>query len=139
MGNFQANYHEMFADTAGGNYPKTGKFHESIIHAAIYKKKLLSEVVTPVLHIRLGTVLKLYQILPTKTQQKDTSGKNTARIEKEQQWERMSANLLELEVENVNNGSVFINSQHLIDHLKAALSVDWQTLDDIVRGLENST
>ena len=138
MGNFQANYHEMFADTAGGDYPKTGKFHESIIHAAIYKKKLLSEVVTPVLHIRLGTVLKLYQILPTKTQQKDTSGKNTARIEKEQ-WERMSANFLELEVENVNDGSVFIDSQHLIDHLKAALSVDWQTLDDIVRGLENST
>ena len=138
MGNFQANYHEMFADPAGGDYPKTGKFHESIIHAAIYKKKLLSEVVTPVLHIRLGTVLKLYQILPTKTQQKDTSGKNTARIEKEQ-WERMSANFLELEVENVNDGSVFIDSQHLIDHLKAALSVDWQTLDDIVRGLENST
>ena len=138
MGNFQANYHEMFADTAGGDYPKTGKFHESIIHAAIYKKKLLSEVVTPVLHIRLGTVLKLYQILPTKTQQKDTSGKNTARIEKEQ-WERMSANFLELEVENVNDGSVFIDSQHLIDHLKAALSVDWQTLDDIARGLENST
>ena len=138
MGNFQANYHEMFADTAGGDYPKTGKFHESIIHAAIYKKKLLSEVVTPVLHIRLGTVLKLYQILPTKTQQKDTSGKNTARIEKEQ-WERMSANFLELEVENVNDGSVFIDSQHLIDHLKAALSVDWQTLDDIVGGLENST
>ena len=138
MGNFQANYHEMFADTAGGDYPKTGKFHESIIHAAIYKKKLLSEVVTPVLHIRLGTVLKLYQILPTKTQQKDTSGKNTARIEKEQ-WERMSANFLELEVENVNDGSVFIDSQHLIDHLKAALSVDWHTLDDIVRGLENST
>ena len=75
MGNFQANYHEMFADTAGGDYPKTGKFHESIIYARIYKKKLLSEVVTPVLHMRLGTVLKLYQILPTKTQQKDTSGK----------------------------------------------------------------
>ena len=138
MGNFQANYHEMFADTAGGDYPKTGKFHESIIHAAIYKKKLLSEVVTPVLHIRLGTVLKLYQILPTHTQQKAPSGKNTARIEKEQ-GERMSANFLELEVENVNDGSVFIDSQHLIDHLKAALSVDWQTLDDIVRGLENST
>ena len=67
MGNFQANYHEMFADTAGGDYPKTGKFHESIIHAGIYKKKLLSEVATPILHIRLGTVLKLYQILPSKT------------------------------------------------------------------------
>ena len=30
-------------------------------------------------------------------------------------------------------------SQHLIDHLKAALSVDWQTLDDIARGSDNST
>ena len=107
MGNFQANYHEMFADTAGGDYPKTGKFHESIIHAGIYKKKLLSEVATPILHIRLGTVLKLYQILPSKTTKRHVREKH-CQNRKEQQWERMSVNLLELEVENVNNDSVFI-------------------------------
>ena len=121
-----ASYNEMLTDDrAGGDCHKTGTFHESIIHAAIFPIKTLSQVVTPVLHIRLGTVLKLYQILLAKTQEKDKPGTNAARIEQEQKWERMSADLLELEVELVNTGSVFIE--------------DWQTLDDITKGLDNST
>ena len=46
-------------DRAGGDCHKTGKFHGSIIHAAMFPIKTLSQVVTPVLHIRLGTILKL--------------------------------------------------------------------------------
>ena len=83
---------------------------------------------TTVLHIRLGTVLKLYQILLAKTQPKDKPGTSTARIEQKQKWEKMSADLLELEVEIVNTGSVFIDFQNLIDRLKAALSEDWQAM-----------
>ena len=86
---------------------KTGKFHESIIHAAIFPIKTLFQVVTPALNIRLGTVLKLYQILLSKTQEKDKPGTNTVRIEQEQKWEKMSADLLQLEVELVDTGSVF--------------------------------
>ena len=33
-------------DRAGGDYQKTGKFHESITHAAIFPIKTLSQVVT---------------------------------------------------------------------------------------------
>ena len=51
----------------------------------------------------------------------------------------MSADLLELEAELANTGSVFIDFQNLIDRLKAVLSEDWQTLDDIVKGSDNST
>ena len=121
----EASYNKMLADDrAGGDCHKTGKFHESIIHAAIFPIKTLSQVVTPVLHIRLGTVLKLYQILLSKTQQKDKPGTNTARIEQEQKWEKMSADLLQLEVELVDTGSVFINFQNLIDSLKAVSSED---------------
>ena len=57
-----------------------------------------------------------------KTQEKDKPGTNAARIEQEQKWERMSADLLELEVELVNTGTVFIDFQNLIDRLKAVLS-----------------
>ena len=140
MEDLEASHNEMLTDDrAGGDCHKTGKFHESIIHAAIFPIKTLSQVVTPVLHIRLGTVLKLYQILLAKTQEKDKPGTNAARTEQEQKWERMSADLLELEVELVNTGSVFIDFQNLIDRLKAVLSEDWQTLDDIAKGSDNST
>ena len=140
MEDLEASYNEMLTDDrAGGDCHKTGKFHESIIHAAIFPIKTLSQVVTPVLHIRLGTVLKLYQILLSKTQQKDKPGTNTARIEQEQKWEKTSADLLQLEVELVDTGSVFIDFQNLIDRLKAVSSEDWQTLDDIAKGSDNST
>ena len=124
---------------AGGDCHKTRKFHGSIIHAAMFPIKTLSQVVTPVLHIRLGTTLKLYQILLAKTQQKDKPGTSTARTEQEQKWERMSADLLELEVELVNTDSVFSDFQNSMDRLKAVLSEDQQTLDDITKGSGNST
>ena len=119
---------------------KYGLFnYESIIHAAIFPIKMLSQVVTPVLHIRLGTVLKLCQTLLTKTQQKDKPRTNTARIKQQQKGEKLSADLLELKVELVNAGSVFINFQNLIERFKAVLSEDWQVLDDIPKESDNST
>ena len=45
----------------------------------------------------------------------------------------MSADLLELEVELLNTGSVFIDFQNIIDSLKAVLSGDWETLDAIAK------
>ena len=130
---------ELWKIWTGGYCHKTGKFHESIIHAAIFPIKTLSLVVTTVLHVRFGRVLKLYQILLAKTQPKGKPGTNTARIEQKQKWEKMSADLLELEVELVYTGSVFIDFQNLIDRLKAVLSEDWQALDDIAKGSDNST
>ena len=131
----EASYNKMLADDrAGGDYHKIRKFYESIIHAAIFQKRMLFQVVTPVLHIRLGTVLKLYQTLLTKTQQKDKPRTNTARIKQQQKWEKMSADLLELKVELVNVSSFFINFQNLIERFKAVLSEDWQILDDITKG-----
>ena len=106
----EASYNEMLADDrAGDDYNKIGKSQGSIFHAAIFLIKTPSQVVTPVLHMRLGTVLKLYQFLLTKTQQKGKPGTNTARIEQEQKWKRISADLSELGVELVNTGNVFID------------------------------
>ena len=136
MEDLEASYNEILTDDrAGGDCHKTGKFHESIIHAVIFITKTLSTV----LHIRLGTVLKLYQILLYKTQQRDKPGTNTARTEQEQKWEKMRVDLLQLDVELVDTGSFFIDFQNLIDRLKAVSSEDWQTLDDIAKGSDNST
>ena len=44
MGDLEASYDEMLADdTKGGNCHKTGKFHESIIHTAIFPIKTLPQ------------------------------------------------------------------------------------------------
>ena len=140
MEDLKVSYNKMLADDrAGGSCQKTGKFHKSIIYPAIFPIKTLSQVVTPVLHTRLGTVLKLYQIPLAKTQQKEKPGKNAARIEQEQKWKKMSADLLEPEVEIATTANVFINFQNLIDSLKVVLSEDWQTLDDISKGPDSST
>ena len=60
-------------------------------------------------------------------------------IEQNKTPERTNADLLELEVELVNTGSAFIDFQNIIDCLKAVLSGDWQTLDAISNGSDNST
>ena len=91
------------------------------------------------MHRRLGTVLKLYQLLLAKTQQKDKIGTDMDMIEQDEKWERMSADLLELEVELINTSSVFIDFKYLIECLKTALSWDRQTLDAITKSSDNGT
>ena len=82
---------------------------------------------------------KSLPIFPAKIEQKHNPGTNIARLEQEQKWEKMSADLLELKVELVNTGSLFVAFQNLIDFLKAVLSEDWQTLHDLGPGSDKST
>ena len=57
MKDLEASYNEMLVnDREFGDCHKIETFHESIIHVAIFPTKTLSQVVSPVLHIRLGTV-----------------------------------------------------------------------------------
>ena len=78
-------------------------------------------------------------MLLAKTQQKEEPGTNTAIIEPEQKLVRMTADLLELEVELVNTNSAFIDLQNIIYCLKAVLSGEWQTQDATPKGSDNST
>ena len=81
MEDWKVSYNEMLAcDRARGDYRKTRKYQ-------YFQKK---QIVTLVLHSRWVTILKLYQILLTKTQGKDKPGRNTTRIEHEQKYERRS-------------------------------------------------
>ena len=78
-------------------------------------------------------------MLFAQAQEKEKPGTNTAIIEQEQKLERVSADLLELEVELVNTGSAFIDFQKIIDCLKAVLSGDLETLDAIAKRSGYST
>ena len=60
-------------------------------------------------------------------------------MEQEQKQERKNIDFLELQVEVVNTGRALSDFQTLIDCLKAVLFEDWQTLDDINKGSDNST
>ena len=128
----EASYNKNFIDDrAGGDLHKTGKYHESVTGKVIFLLKSLSQVVTPNLHIRLGTVLKLSQILPTKTQEKDSTEINSARADQDEVWESKSEQLLIKEAELVNFGTAFVGLENLMDRLKAVQSKDLETLDSI--------
>ena len=109
-------------DRAGGDLHKTGKYHESVTGEVIFPLKSLSQVVTPLLHIRLGTVLKFYQILLTKTQEKDSTETKSARADQEEVWDSKSEQLLIKEEELVNSGT--FDLENLMDRLKAVQSKD---------------
>ena len=93
----------------------------------------MSHVVPPVLHIKLGIVLKLYQILLSKTQEKDNIETSTARADQEEKWECESEKLLEKEAELLHSGCVFIDFENLKDRFEAKLSKDWSKIDDIAQ------
>ena len=83
----EASYNgNLIDDRAGCDLHKTGEYHESVPGKVTFLLKSLSQVVTPVLHIRLGTVLKFYQILPTKTQENDSTETSSARADQEETW-----------------------------------------------------
>ena len=50
-------------DRAGGLLRKTGKFHSSVCNLMIFPIKTVENVVPPVLHIMLGIVLRLFNML----------------------------------------------------------------------------
>ena len=76
-------YNENKVDERGGGLQKREKFHESVISRPLFPIKSLSHVVPPILHIKLGIVLKLHQVSLSKTQEKDNIERSTARVDQE--------------------------------------------------------
>ena len=129
----EASYNENLVDDRACGLHKRGKFHESIISRALFPIKPLSNVVPPVLHIKLGIVLKLYQILLSKTRQKDIIETSTARADQEEKWEFESEKPLEKEAELLHSGCVFIDFENLKDRFEARLFKDWPRLENITK------
>ena len=129
----EASYNENLVDDRAGGLHKRGKFHESIIGRPLFRIKSLSHVVPPVLHIKLGIVLKLYQTLLSKTQEKDNIETRTARGDQEEKWECESEKRLEKEAELLHSGCVFIDFANLKDGFQANLFEYWSMIDDIAK------
>ena len=90
----EASYNENLVDDRAGGLHKRRKFHESMISRPLFPIKSLCHVVPPVLHIELGKVLRLYQILLSKTQEKDNMETSTARADQEEKWKAFSLKVL---------------------------------------------
>ena len=129
----ETSYNENLVDDRAGGLHKREKFHESIIGSPLFPIKSLSHVVPSVLHIGLGIVLKLYQILLSKTQEKDNIETSTARADQQEKWEHESEKLLEKEAQLLHSGFVFIDFENLKDRFEAKLSKDWSMIDDIAK------
>ena len=113
-----ASYNENLIDCrAGGDLHKRGKYHELVTGNVIFPLKSLSQVVTPVLHIRLKGVLKFYQILLTKSQENDSTETNSVKADQEEVWESKSGQLLIKEAELVNSGTASVDLENLKDRL----------------------
>ena len=97
----------------------------------------MSCAVPPVLRLKLRIVLKLYQILLSKTQQKDNIETSTVKADQEENWECEREKLLEKEVELLHSGCVFIDFENLKGRFEARLSEDWPTLDNIAKRSHN--
>ena len=80
----EASFNEKLVDDRAGGLHKRETFHESTISRLLFPIKPLSHVLSCALHIKLGIVLKLYQILLSKTQQKDNIEASTARADQEE-------------------------------------------------------
>ena len=120
----EASYNKNLVDDRAGGLHKRRKFHESIISRAFFPIKSLSPVVPSVLHIKLAIVLKLYQILLSKTQQKDGTETNTARTDQEEKGECESEKLSEKEAELLHSACVFIDFENFKDRFEARLYED---------------
>ena len=81
----------------------------------------------------MGIVLKLYQILLSKTQEKDNIETSTDRADQEEKWECESEKLLEKEAELLHSGCVFIDFENLKDRFQGKLSEDWSMIVDIAK------
>ena len=95
-------YNENLVERGGGLH-KRGKFHESVISRPLFPIKSLSHIVPPILHIKLGIVLKLYQILLSKTQENDNV-ETTGRAGQEKKLECKSEKLLQKVAELLRSG-----------------------------------
>ena len=86
----------------------------------------------------MGIVLKLYQILLSKTQEYDNIETSIDRADQEKKLEWESKKLFEKEAELLHSVCVFIDFQNLKDRFQSKLSKYWSNIDDIAKRSYNT-
>ena len=78
-----------------GNVNRKGKHHSSIIGSPLIPITSLSNIVPPVLHITLGIVLKLFEMILSEVRKLDRNHITAAQKEIEKEWKAESKKLKE--------------------------------------------
>ena len=132
----EALYNEnLCEDRQTNDTRKTGKFHGNFFHRFVFPIKSLDFVVPPILHIMLGIVLKLFNLLLERCREIDSSEGYAAQCEeaKEQKalYDRESEKLRDLEKKCRTLGCDYVDLYNFKERLEAALSGNFEEIDAI--------
>ena len=93
ISDFMENFVANVVDDRVGTVNTKGKHHFSIIGTPLIPITSLSNVVPPVLHITLGIVLKLFEMILSEVRKLDCNHITEVRKKKEKEWENDSNSL----------------------------------------------
>jgi len=123
------------------NIRKTGKFHGSIFHRSVFPISTLDNVVPPVLHIMLGIVLKLFNLVLARCREIDSLEGTTTQLEETQgqndKWKLEREKLQSLEAKCRQLGCDFVDLYNLKHRIEAVWAGNYEDLDFIASASDN--
>ena len=137
-------YNENLSDNRGSgnfhpnlNLNKTGRHHSSVSRRNLFPFVCLDNIVPPVLHITLGIVLKLFNLLLSKCRVLDgVDSKALNHIEKK--WEKKSKEMEKKEEQCRAVGRSYLDLRNLQERLQALFDDNAAEIDFIARQSEFS-
>ena len=129
MENFIANV----VDDRIGTVNRKGKHHSSIIGTPLIPINSLSNIVPPVLHITLGIVLKLFQIILSEVRKLDCYRITEVQKEIEKEWEVGSNELKEKKNDMYKLCDKLLNLMNFKERLEAKFDNDISELDKVAK------
>ena len=129
-------------DRQGFDTRSTGKFHGNYYNRAIFPILSLDNIVPPVLHIMLGIVLKLFNLLLSRCreidqQQVDNPTHQAALETNETEWARKREELFELETRLQGLGCAHVDLYNCQERIEQVLVGNYAEIDKIVHDSDN--
>ena len=135
-------YHEnLVEDRKGSDTHGTGKYHGNFYNRAIFPILSLDNIVPPVLHIMLGIVLKLFNLLLNRCHDLDHSNNCATHIaetaQKERDFEKARLNLSVNENRKRELGCAFVDLYNCKERIEEVLAGTFSELDKIAIASDN--
>ena len=126
-------YNENVCETRReGDLNATGKYHGSVVRRPIFPLLNLDNLIPPVLHITLGIVLKLFNMLESATKNLDAPTKKVpAKIKYEKELSEALKKLTQVDQKVREQGSSFIDYFNFRERLDAYFSGESSEVDSI--------
>ena len=129
MENFIANV----VDDRVGTVNRKGKHHSSIIGTPLISITSLSNIVPPVLHITLGIVLKLFEVILSEVRKLDCNRITEVQKEIEKEWEAGSNELKEKENAMYKLCDKLLDLMNFKERVEAKFDNDISELDKVAK------